>query len=957
MKLVIDLQACQTRDSRNRGVGRYSLALADSMVRSARGHDVVVAINRAFPDTIEPIRRHFSDLIPAENLRVWGGIQNLEEIHPSRVGHRLAAESVKNSFFNSLSADFVHTTSLFEGLGDAALTTVDRHFNGMNAVTLYDLIPYIRKDTYLTNPRINDWYRRRIVQLRQADLALAISESSRREGIDELALSERSVVNISCAADDQFRKLDVDPRTELEVRTRYGITRNFLMYTGGIDFRKNIEGLISAYALLPHRIRQDHQLVIVCHAGEDDKKRLNQVAASGGLKSDEILLTGFVSDADLVVLYNICKLFIFPSLHEGFGLPALEAMSCGAAVIGSNCTSIPEVIGRQDALFDPTSRETMTAKLAEALQDESFLESLRESGYTRAKQFSWENSANLAWDAFEESLSRRLHKKDSAQINASPRSTQQRPRLAYVSPLPPEQSGISLYSATLLPYLAAHYEIDVVNDGVITDPWVSNNLKQVSCSEFEAMANSYDRVLYQMGNSQFHAQMPYLLANIPGTVVLHDFFLSGLFRWLQENGQPRDAWEAALEHSHGAACLLEHLNGSPLLDSIIRYPCNLAILENANGVITHSRYSKGLAQKYYDFSTSERWEVIPHLRTRVDTLLSKAEARQRLGIAPNTFVVCSFGGISSIFKLSNTIAEAWSKTDLATSDDCMLVFAGASWDPIFDEQVNAYVSSGRVTNCTVTGYLEDADYQLWLSACDVSVQLRAQSRGETSGAIQEAMAAGKQVIVNAHGTVIELPDDVVSKLPDRCTPEEVAKAITDSRIDPASRERVGQRAAEYVESNQDPKLIARQYAHAIETFANRPGQQRIREALSHLRSLGPLGLNTREWQNLRRHLDDIATSTDPVSRTFIDVSSLLDGAAPSTAVAQSSIGLRMILGLLPLNRRLFFVRKSRDGNYQYANDLLGFPKAIDTSNFGSDQFVTLLPEETPILWENFVSLQ
>ena len=113
------------------------------------------------------------------------------------------------------------------------------------------------------------------------------------------------------------------------------------------------------------------------------------------------MLTGFVPEEDLLVLYNLCKAFVFPSWHEGFGLPALEAMSCGRAVIGANTSSVPEVIGRDDALFDPMSDSSIAAKLEEVLTNDAFRSELERHGLEQAKRFSWDASAQRAIAAFE----------------------------------------------------------------------------------------------------------------------------------------------------------------------------------------------------------------------------------------------------------------------------------------------------------------------------------------------------------------------------------------------------------------------------------------------------------------------------------------------------------------------------------------------------------------------------
>jgi glycosyltransferase involved in cell wall biosynthesis len=103
-----------------------------------------------------------------------------------------------------------------------------------------------------------------------------------------------------------------------------------------------------------------------------------------------------VSDDELVMLYNMAALFVFPSLHEGFGLPVLEAMSCGAPVLGANATSVPEVIGCADALFDPAVPARIAAKIQQVMADDALRARLREHGLAQARTFSWDRSAVTA---------------------------------------------------------------------------------------------------------------------------------------------------------------------------------------------------------------------------------------------------------------------------------------------------------------------------------------------------------------------------------------------------------------------------------------------------------------------------------------------------------------------------------------------------------------------------------
>lgn len=403
MRIVIDLQGAQSSGSRHRGIGRYSLSLAQAIARNRGGHEVLIALNGLFADTIAPIRLAFAGLLPPESLRVWHSPGPVSHSDGGNQWRRKTAELLREAFLASLRPDLVLVSSLFEGLADDAVTSVGLLSRTVpTAVVLYDLIPLIRRRPYLDNPAVESWYESKLGQLRRADLLLAISESSRQEGMRHLGFLADACVSISSAADPHFRQLAPSPARERETRARYGLAREFLMYTGGIDHRKNIEGLVRAYARLPRTLRAGHQLAIICTIEPHHRQALETLARDHRLGRDELVLTGFVPDDDLVSLYNLCKAFVFPSWHEGFGLPALEAMCCGRAVVAANTSSLPEVVGLEEALFDPHDESAMTAKLAQVLADDSFRERLERHGKDRSRRFSWDASARSALAAAEQ---------------------------------------------------------------------------------------------------------------------------------------------------------------------------------------------------------------------------------------------------------------------------------------------------------------------------------------------------------------------------------------------------------------------------------------------------------------------------------------------------------------------------------------------------------------------------
>lgn len=400
MRIVIDLQGAQT-ESRFRGIGRYSLSLAQAMARQAGDHEVWICLNASFIETIAPIRAALDSLVPPARICIFKTPLPVGWDDPANMWRMRAAEIIREDFLANLQPDVLHISSLFEGANDAATISVNAlDWRSPVAVTLYDLIPLLNQETYLGDDWARRWYMDKIASLKHSRLMLSISEYARREAMDALGIEGERIVNISSAISDIFHPRHLVDGEAQVLCARYGIRHAYLMYSGAIESRKNLDRLLEAFALLPSELRERHQLVIAGKASEFDQLRLLHLSQKLGI-GEHLVLTGYVPDDDLVALYSRCALFILPSLHEGFGLPALEAMACGAPTIGSNTTSIPEVIGRADALFDPCDPQAIAEKIARVLTDDGFGHALREHAPLQAARFSWDVSAKRAIEAFE----------------------------------------------------------------------------------------------------------------------------------------------------------------------------------------------------------------------------------------------------------------------------------------------------------------------------------------------------------------------------------------------------------------------------------------------------------------------------------------------------------------------------------------------------------------------------
>ena len=409
MRILIDLQGAQS-ESRYRGIGRYSLSLARAAALHSRGHDIHVLLNGAFQDTIAPIRAAFSGILSADKIHVWYAPLPFRGLDTDRASQDRVrcAEIIREAAAIALAPDVIHVSSLFDGYADSTTVTVGGVPGIATVVTLYDLIPMMNPKQYLEPmPTYREFYERRVEHLRRADVLAAISGSASAEAVDVLGFPQERVFNISGACDEVFRQLPSGSAYLHEVREKFGLFNDFVLYTGGFDERKNLHRLVEAYAGLPLELRSRYRLVIAGRKNGPEVSALLAHAANVGLAEEELLLLGYVSDQELVALYNICHLFVFPSWHEGFGLPVLEAMSCGAAVIASDASSIREVATLKDALFDPLDVASIRSKMMEYIDNHEALGKLRAYSLVRAKDFSWDRVAGVLLDACESAARQR----------------------------------------------------------------------------------------------------------------------------------------------------------------------------------------------------------------------------------------------------------------------------------------------------------------------------------------------------------------------------------------------------------------------------------------------------------------------------------------------------------------------------------------------------------------------
>ncbi|MDX9970303.1 MAG: glycosyltransferase family 1 protein [Candidatus Gracilibacteria bacterium] len=254
-------------------------------------------------------------------------------------------------------------------------------------VTVHDLVSILFPSTHLKKAvYIEKLLLGRVV--RRAKKVCAVSENTKKDILNTFNTEEKKISVVYCGVSDKYKRLS---DAEIESLKKAEIApEKFFLSVSTIEPRKNYVNLVRAFSFFL-KTNPDFKLIIVGQKGWQFEEVFREVTR---LKiSDKIIFPDYIPENGLLNLYNLATAFVFPSFYEGFGIPPLEAMSCGCPVIASNKSSIPEVVGDAGLLVDPKSPEDIAEKMKNIADNETLRKELREKGFSRISAFNWEDSA------------------------------------------------------------------------------------------------------------------------------------------------------------------------------------------------------------------------------------------------------------------------------------------------------------------------------------------------------------------------------------------------------------------------------------------------------------------------------------------------------------------------------------------------------------------------------------
>ncbi|HBU12175.1 MAG TPA: hypothetical protein DEB31_05445 [Clostridiales bacterium] len=427
-------------------------------------------------------------------------------------------------------------------------------FSGACVVAMvYDVIPLLFSDIYLTTGAAKEYYADAIEFWKSADKLLAISQSVKDDLVEYLGIDPAKIDVIYSGYDTSFAEGQYTEEEKKALYKKFGINKKYLLFPTAPDYRKNLLPTLEAFEALPGNLKSAYQFVVTGWIDDPLYYPLMKRLEEQGMQS-RIKITRYVSHHELMIFYKNASLLVFPSLYEGFGLPVMEAFSCGLNAVTSNNSSLGEIAAGAAVLVDPYSVQSITEGVEKALCgfDFSVFERAKNE---RLKQFTWENTARAALPALTE---------------RKPAPRAQKRKLAYFAPMGTRNLFLRQSYADLMEALSLYYDVHVFCEDTAALP---EGIRAHPAGAFQSYASQFEERLYHVSDEPDSMYLLPWLAAYPGTVVLHDAHIhQSAYRYFVEQKDDRQAYygllRRELKNAREIIAMME--SGPEAADKVIR---------------------------------------------------------------------------------------------------------------------------------------------------------------------------------------------------------------------------------------------------------------------------------------------------------------------------------------------------------------------------------------------------
>lgn len=614
-----------------------------------------------------------------------------------------------------------------------------------NIMLFHDLIPFLYHEQYFQDheglPRKD--YAQRFREFYKTDLFVTNSQTTADDLTVYFGVDPSRIVAILGAAADRSAAKPALPAIAKKLQ------KGFVLMPSGDDFRKNNIRAVQAFA----ELHTSEKLVITSNFGPESQKALSELCPN-------VLFVGSVSDNEFLWYLDNAKAVFFPALYEGLGMPVLEAVERGAKIACSNTPVFAEIDQTAFYFFDPSSVSSMANVLKQVLADDVSLQdwkSKQQRYPAIAKAFSWANTAGRFLEAV-----------DACQPSPT------RPRLAIFAPSPSSYSSVGKYAFEVHAELSRLYDIDYfIENGHTSFKPTRPNILEYAANYYPAgsfnlnRAQEYDKVLYNIGNSEFHVDTILNSLRLSAAAIIHDTRLNGIFDYMQHHGFisiERREYEAMLDDAF----------------SCQKSSCLSSIATNQQVLFCHSGYAhKAIGEVVKD--------KVPSIEQIIHPI-----GVPRIELVRDNEVAVSFAGIISEDKGIHLVSDI---SKLGNVRVKVFGFGVLGDSPLLQ----------GLNNVAIMHDLTDKEFQDETRSSDLLVNYRPNYHGETSRSTLEAMRYGTVVIVKNVGWYGELPDDTVVKVNNEV---EVLDAVRKLVERPEERQAIARNAREFLREHYSYKRYA-----------------------------------------------------------------------------------------------------------------------------------------------------
>jgi glycosyltransferase involved in cell wall biosynthesis len=730
--IIVDLRCLQDPDYARRGVGRHALNLL--RYGASRGGLRLIGL---VDDTLPPVETEVRDLFQVIVSNAYAGIQAATAESPalSRRGCFLS--------LSPMTHDPLWTSRLM----------ADKTWLRVSVV--YDFIPRRKPERYLPTDAARLRYAIGLCWLGRSDLFASISRATGKDLQAITRIPSRDVVVTGCSIDPVFERI--------HSTASHHPPRHVLM-VGGADPRKNPETLVRAHARAASLQEAGVPLVIAGNYDAAAARAFRNLATKSGGRPDLVEVPGHLDDAALLDLYARAAVMVCPSHDEGFSIPIVEAMAAGIPSVASDIPAHQELVEDPALRFAADDDTALSSLLDRIVTDPAWRQEVATRQKTAWPRFRAEEVGRRFWDSVLERLPSRA---------PAPRRGH-RPRVALLSPVAPDRSGVADYTVRTCRELGRLVDLHVFTLTEDALP-LEGVAAQSPLSALPHLMPSFDRVVSVVGNSHFHLRIFELLQRYGAACIAHDARMLGFYRVLLGLNRTLAVASKELQRPVGEA----ELNGWLADEGTTKALLLGEIAAAASPMIVHSAITArevlerhGVAARHVPFSIYRPWQPMDL------TPAKRAAARSRLGLGEADIAIATFGQVDRTKGPEECI---WALDMLrGWGIPASLYFVGPEDRSDRGRALHALARElGIADNVRFMpgDYLSEQTYRDYLIAADLGIQLRTYGLGGLSGAVLDCAAVGLPTVANfSLAEAVGVPSYIRS-IPDALSPVLLAEAL------------------------------------------------------------------------------------------------------------------------------------------------------------------------------------